>query len=54
MNGDLERVSAITKEAKAMVAEAEERYRIALQAISDARETIDPPFAQPHEKAQTN
>lgn len=51
---DLERVSAITKEAKAMVAEAEERYRIALQAISDARETIDPPFAQPHEKAQTN
>lgn len=54
MNGDLERVSAITKEAKAMVDEAEERYRIALQAIHDARETIDPPFAQPHEKGQTN
>lgn len=54
MNGDLDRVSAITKEAKAMVAEAEERYRIALQAIHDARETIDPPFAQPHEKGQTN
>lgn len=33
MNGDLERVSAITKEAKAMVDEAEERYRIVLQSI---------------------
>lgn len=54
MNGDLERVSAITKEAKAMVDEAEERYRIVLQSIHDTRETIDPPFAQPHEKAQTN
>ena len=42
MNGDLERVSAITKEAKAMVDEAEERYRIVLQSIHDTREAINP------------
>lgn len=42
MNGDLERVSAITKEAKAMVDEADERYRIALQSIYDTREAITP------------
>ena len=42
MNGDLERVSAITKEAKAMVDEAEERYRIVLQSIHDPREAINP------------
>jgi hypothetical protein len=42
MNGDLERVSAITKEAKAMVDEAEVRYRIALQDIHDTREAINP------------
>ena len=42
MNGDLERVSTITKEAKAMVDEAEERYRIVLQSIHDTREAINP------------
>lgn len=42
INGDLERVSAITKEAKAMVDEAEYRYRIALQDIRNAREAINP------------
>ena len=42
MNDDLERVSAITKEAKAMVDEAEVRYRIALQDIHDTREAINP------------
>lgn len=57
MSGNLERAIAITKEANAMIDEAEERRRIALQAIHDAREAINPlnkPFSQPHEKAQTN
>lgn len=35
MSGNLERTIAITKEANAMVDEAEERYRIALQAINE-------------------
>ena len=35
MNGDLERAMATTKEANAMVVEAEVRYRIALQAINE-------------------
>ena len=44
MNGDLERVSAITKEAKAMVAEAEERYRIALKAINEHNIRLNSPL----------
>lgn len=54
MNGDLERVSAITKEAKAMVDEAEERYRIVLKAIGEHNNPLNIPFSQPHEKAKTN
>jgi hypothetical protein len=44
VNGDLERVSAITKEAKAMVDEVEERYRIVFQGIKAIkfREAINP------------
>ena len=53
MNGNLERVSAIMKEAKAMVAEAEERYRIALQSIYDTREAINP-LNKPFSQAQKN
>lgn len=44
MNGDLERVSAITKEAKAMVDEAEERYRIVLQAINEHNIRLNSPL----------
>lgn len=44
MNGDLERVSAITKEAKAMVDEAEERYRIALKAINEHNIRLNSPL----------
>lgn len=42
MSGNLERAIAITTEAKAMVDEAEERYRIVLQSIHDTREAINP------------
>lgn len=42
MSGNLERAIAITTEAKAMVDEAEERYRIVLQSIHDPREAINP------------
>lgn len=42
MSGNLERAIATTTEAKAMVDEAEYRYRIALQDIHDAREAINP------------
>lgn len=44
MNGDLERVSAITKEAKAMVDEAEERYRNVLQAINEHNIRLNSPL----------
>ena len=42
MSGNLERAIAITTEAKAMVDEAEEWYRIVLQSIHDTREAINP------------
>lgn len=42
MSGNLERAIAITTEAKAMVDEAEVRYRIAIQSIHDTREDINP------------
>lgn len=57
MSGNLERAIAITTEAKAMVDEAEERYRIALQSIHDTREAINPlnkPFCDHTQKGQTN
>ncbi len=44
MSGNLERVSAITKEAKAMVDEAEERYRNVLQAINEHNIRLNSPL----------
>lgn len=54
MSGNLERVIATTKEASAMIDEAEERYRIALRAINEHHIRLNSPFSQPHEKGQTN
>lgn len=44
MSGNLERAIAITKEANAMVDEAEERYRIALQAINEYNILLNNPL----------
>nr|DAR57987.1 MAG TPA: hypothetical protein [Caudoviricetes sp.] len=44
MSGNLERTIAITKEANAMVDEAEERYRIALQAINEHNIRLNSPL----------
>ena len=44
MSGNLERTIAITKEANAMVDEAEERYRIALQAINEHNILLNSPL----------
>lgn len=44
MSGNLERTIAITKEANAMVDEAEERYRIALQAINEYNILLNSPL----------
>ena len=44
MSSNLERTIAITKEANAMVDEAEERYRIALQAINEYNILLNSPL----------
>lgn len=44
MSSNLERASAVTKEAKAMVDEAEERYRIVLQAINEHNIRLNSPL----------
>ena len=50
MSGNLERTIAITKEANAMVDEAEERYRIALQAINEYNILLNSPLRNPTKK----
>ncbi len=54
MSGNLERAIAITTEAKAMVDEAEERYRIALNAIHEHNNPLNKPFCDHAQKGQTN
>lgn len=44
MSGNLERAIAITKEANAMIDEAEERCRITLQAINDHNIRLNSPL----------
>ena len=44
MSGNLERAIAITKEANAMIDEAEERRRIALQAINEHNIRLNSPL----------
>lgn len=54
MSGNLERAIAITKEANAMIDEAEERCRIALQAINEHYIRLNSPFCDHAQKGQTN
>ncbi len=54
MSGNLERAIAITKEANAMIDEAEERRRIALQAINEHNIRLNSPLRNHAQKGQTN